>query len=130
MVLFWHHIFATGNSKVDNGNHLLEQAEMFRELGMGSYRELLVRLASNPAMIYWLDNNENHKHAPNENWGRELLELFSLGVGNYTEKDVFECSRAFTGWTIGAKMPRYPYGRHPWTFEYRPDQPEEVVRGC
>ena len=88
MVLFWHHIFATGNSKVDNGNHMVEQAEMFRQYGMGSYRELLVRLASNPAMIYWLDNNESHKRAPNENWGRELLELFSLGVGNYTEEDL------------------------------------------
>ncbi len=128
MVLFWHHIFATGNSKVDNGNHLVEQAGMFREHGMGSYRELLVRLASNPAMIYWLDNNESHKRAPNENWGRELLELFSLGVGNYTEKDVFECSRAFTGWTIGAKMPRYPYGRHPWSFEYRPEDHDDTEK--
>ena len=72
-------------------------------------------------MIFWLDNNESHKNAPNENWGRELLELFSLGVGNYTEKDVFECSRAFTGWTIGAKMPRYPYARYPWEFEFRPE---------
>ena len=119
VALFWHHVFATGNGKVDNCNHLIEQIEMFREYGMGSYRELLVELAKNPAMIYWLDNNENHKHAPNENWGRELLELFSLGVGNYTEEDVFECSRAFTGWTVGAKIPRYPYGRFPWVFEYR-----------
>jgi uncharacterized protein (DUF1800 family) len=121
MVLFWHHVFATGNAKVDNCNHLMDQLEMFREIGMGSYRELLMRLASDPAMIYWLDNNENHKHAPNENWGRELLELFSLGVGNYTETDVFECSRAFTGWTIDAKMPRYPYGRFPWKFVFRPE---------
>ena len=128
MLLFWHQIFATGNSKVDNGNHMLEQAEMFREHGMGNYRELLVRLASNPAMIYWLDNNESHKHAPNENWGRELLELFSLGVGNYTEKDVFECSRAFTGWTIGAKMPRYPYGRFPWVFEYRSEDHDDTEK--
>ena len=121
MALFWHHVFATGNAKVDNCNHLLEQISMFREHGMGNYRELLIQLAKNPAMIYWLDNNENHKHAPNENWGRELLELFSLGVGHYTEKDVFECSRAFTGWTIDAKMPRYPYGRHPWRFSFRPE---------
>ena len=122
MALFWHHVFATGNSKVDNSNHLLEQVAMFRQYGMGNYKELLVQLAKNPAMIYWLDNNENHKKAPNENWGRELLELFSMGVGNYTEKDVYECSRAFTGWTIGAKMPRFPYGRFPWTFEYRPEE--------
>ncbi|MCH7653440.1 MAG: DUF1800 domain-containing protein [Chloroflexi bacterium] len=118
VALFWHHVFATGNSKVDNCNHLLDQIQMFRDEGMGNYRTLLVKLASDPAMIFWLDNNENHKHAPNENWGRELLELFSLGVGNYTEKDVYECSRAFTGWTIGAKMPRFPYGRFPWHFEF------------
>ena len=121
IALFWHHVFATGNSKVDNCNHLLEQIALFREHGMGNYRELLIALAKNPAMIFWLDNNENHKRAPNENWGRELLELFSLGVGNYTEKDVFECSRAFTGWTIDAKMPRFPYGRFPWTFVFRPE---------
>ena len=121
IALFWHHVFATGNAKVDNCNHLLQQISMFREYGMGSYRDLLVQLAKNPAMIFWLDNNENHRHAPNENWGRELLELFSMGVGNYTEDDVYECSRAFTGWTIAAKMPRFPYGRFPWLFEYRSD---------
>ena len=121
MALFWHHLFATGNAKVDNCNHLIEQVRLFRDHGMGSYRELLARLARNPAMIFWLDNNENHKRAPNENWGRELLELFTLGVGSYTEDDVFECSRAFTGWTISAKMPRYPYGRFPWLFEFRPE---------
>ena len=119
MALFWHHVFATGNAKVDNCNHLLEQLKMLRDHGMGNYRELLIELSRNPAMIFWLDNNENHKRAPNENWGRELLELFSLGVGHYTEKDVYECSRAFTGWTIGAQMPRYPYARYPWKFEFR-----------
>jgi uncharacterized protein (DUF1800 family) len=118
MTLFWHHVFATGNSKVDNYDQLLDQISMFRKMGMGNYRDLLVALAKNPAMIYWLDNNENHKRAVNENWGRELLELFSLGVGNYTEKDVREASRAFTGWTIAPKIPRLPYGRFPWHFEY------------
>ena len=111
---------------MDNCNHLLDQIQMFREVGMDNYRDLLLRLASDPAMIYWLDNNENHKVAPNENWGRELLELFTLGVGNYTETDVYECSRAFTGWTISAKMPRYPYGRHPWQFEYRAEDHDET----
>ncbi len=122
MALFWHHVFATGNSKVDNDNHLTMQVQMFRDHGMGNYRDLLLRVAKNPAMIFWLDNNENHKRAPNENWGRELLELFSLGVGNYTEKDVFECSRAFTGWTISAKIPRAPYHRFNWHFEFRPEE--------
>jgi uncharacterized protein (DUF1800 family) len=72
-------------------------------------------------MIYWLDNNENHKIAVNENWGRELLELFSMGVGNYTEVDVREASRAFTGWTFDIKIPRLPYGRHSWSFKYLPE---------
>ena len=122
MALFWHHIFATGNSKVDNDNHLTAQTHLFRDHGMGNYRDLLIRVAQNPAMIFWLDNNENHKRAPNENWGRELLELFSLGVGHYTETDVFECARAFTGWTIGAKIPRNPHHRFSWHFEFRPEE--------
>lgn len=130
--LFWHQVFATGYSKVDNGNELLHQIDMFRKYGMGDYRELLIKLAKNPAMIFWLDNNENHKHAPNENWGRELLELFTMGQGHYSEDDVKECSRAFTGWTIGQKLPRMPYGRFLWEFEYRPedhDDDEKVFLG-
>ena len=125
MTLFWHHVFATGNSKVDNYDQLLEQISMFRHMGMGNYRDLLLGLAKNPAMIYFLDNNENHKRAVNENWGRELLELFSMGVGNYTEKDVREASRAFTGWTIAPKIPRLPYGRFPWQFEYLPQDHDD-----
>jgi len=95
------------------------QIDMFREKGMGNYRDMLVALAQNPAMIYWLDNCDNHKSGVNENWGRELLELFSMGVGNYTETDVFECSRAFTGWTIGTVPPRNYYSRFDWDFEYQ-----------
>jgi uncharacterized protein (DUF1800 family) len=128
VTLFWHHIFATGNSKVDNYDQLLTQIAMFREKGMGNYRELLLELAKNPAMIFWLDNNENHKTAVNENWGRELLELFSLGVGNYTEVDVREASRAFTGWTFDVKIPRLPYGRHPWSFQYLPEDHDETEK--
>ena len=90
MALFWHYVFATGDSKVENPYAMHTQIEMFRKHGMGNYRTLLIELAKDPAMIFWLDNQENHKRAPNENWGRELLELFSLGVGHYTEKDVFE----------------------------------------
>ena len=118
MALFWHHIFATGNSKVDNCDQMLEQLVMFRKHGMGNYRDMLLALSQNPAMIFWLDNNENHRDAVNENWGRELLELFSMGVSNYTEVDVRESSRAFTGWTIRPKLPRQPFGRFPWRFEY------------
>jgi len=118
VALFWHQVFATGNSKIDNCDQMLEQLVMFRKFGMGNYREMLVELSKNPAMLYWLDNNENHRDAVNENWGRELLELFSMGVSNYTEVDVREASRAFTGWTIAAKLPRQPFGRFPWAFEY------------
>src|SRR5215475_3010348 len=121
MALFWHHVFATGNSKVDNYDQMLEQIDLFRNHGMGNYRDLLLKVAKNPSMIFWLDNNQNHATEVNENWGRELLELFSLGAGNYTEVDVREASRAFTGWSFETKIPRLPYGRFPWKFEYRPE---------
>jgi len=90
---------------------------------MGSFRNLLVEISKDPAMIFWLDNNENHKGAPNENYGRELLELFSMGVGmdgqaNYTEDDVKACAQAFTGWTIANAIPRYPYGSYMNRFLY------------
>ena len=125
MALFWHQLFATGNSKVDNPPELTQQIGMFREHGMGSFRDLLVELAKNPAMIFWLDNNGNHMGAINENWGRELLELFSMGVGNYSEDDIKEASRAFTGWTIGPKIPRNPLGRFYWSFEYRAEDHDD-----
>jgi len=125
MALFWHHVFATGNSKVDNYDQLLEQIELFRQNGLGNYRQLLSKISTNPTMMFWLDNNQNHGTAVNENWGRELLELFSLGAGNYTEKDVREASRAFTGWTFETKIPRAPYGRFPWKFEYRPEDHDD-----
>jgi uncharacterized protein (DUF1800 family) len=125
MVLFWHQLFATGNSKVDNPPELVQQIAMFRRHGLGSYRDLLVELAKNPAMIYWLDNNGNHRGAINENWGRELMELFSMGVGNYSEDDIKEASRAFTGWTIAPKLPRQPLGRFHWGFQYKPEDHDD-----
>ncbi len=118
MVLFWHQLFATGQSKIDHWHELIAQVDMFREHALGNYRDLLVALAKDPAMIYWLDNCDNHAHAVNENWGRELLELFSMGVGNFSETDVREASRAFTGWTIGYTPPRGYYNRWDWQFEY------------
>jgi uncharacterized protein (DUF1800 family) len=125
MVLFWHQVFATGQSKIDHWHELIAQVDMLREKGMDSYRELLLALAKNPAMIYWLDNCDNHGHAVNENWGRELLELFSMGVGNYTETDVREASRAFTGWTIALTPPRGYYNRWDWEFEYKDEDHDE-----
>ena len=128
MTLFWHQLFATGNSKIDNPTEVVRQIDMFRSCGMGNYRDLLVELAKDPAMVYWLDNNENHKDAPNENWGRELLELFSMGQGNYTEQDVYECSRAFTGWTIAPKIPRLPLNRFYWSFQYKPEDHDDTEK--
>src|SRR5579863_991840 len=128
MALFWHSVFATGNSKVDNYDQLLEQIDLFRKHGMGNYRDLLLKVAKNPTMLFWLDNNQNHGTAVNENWGRELLELFSLGAGNYTEVDVRECSRAFTGWTFETKIPRLPYGRFPWKFQYRAEDHDDGLK--
>jgi len=130
MVLFCHAIFATSYSKLNRNPQMNKQMEMFRRHGMGNLRNLLIELSRDPAMIYWLDNCENHKGAPNENYGRELLELFSMGVGmdgrpNYTEDDVKECARAFTGWTMAPALPRYPYGDYLWDFEYRPDDHDD-----
>ena len=88
----------------------------------------LVELSKDPAMIIWLDNHTNHKDSINENYGREILELFSMGVGNYTEDDIKECSRAFTGWSVkngeymammAQKDSIWPYGRIFWHHEYR-----------
>ena len=98
---------------------------MFRQNGMGNYKKLLVALAKDPAMIFFLDNNENHKAAPNENWGRELLELFSMGQGNYSEDDVKMAARAFTGWTILPKIPRTPYQRGHWKFIYKDEDHDD-----
>ena len=128
MVVFWHQLFATGVSKVDCYDEIMDMMEMFREKGMGNYREVLGEVAHNPAMLYWLDNNENHAHAVNENWGRELLELFSMGVGNYTEVDVREASRAFTGWTMSPRLPRFPMNRFDWLFEYKDEDHDDTEK--
>ncbi len=133
MTLFWHGMFATGVPKVINGMVLSEQISMFRRLGMASFNTLLLELAKNPAMIVWLDNNDNHNGAINENYGRELLELFSMGVGNYTEDDVKMAARAFTGWTLAPAMNSFiPYQRHAFKFQYDPedhDDGEKVFLG-
>ena len=117
IALFWHQVFATATQKVW-AHGVIAQVNMFREKGLGSLRDLLVAVAQDPAMIKWLDNQESHKRSVNENWGRELLELFSLGVGNYTETDVYECARAFTGWTTGGELNSLIYASINWSFKY------------
>ena len=122
MALFWHHVFAAGYSKVEHVPSITGQAEMFRKLGLTDFRTLLIELSKDPAMIYWLDNNENKKGEPNENYGRELLELFSMGVGNYTEDDIKNASRAFTGWTFTQPIPVYPQGNFSAEFTFKPEE--------
>jgi len=128
MTLFWHGLFATGFNKCDDPRVITKQINMFRRHGLGSFRELLVELSRDPAMIYWLDNNQSRGDAPNENYGRELLELFSMGIGNYSEDDVKASARAFTGWTLAPTLPRQPYGRFDWEFEYRPELHDDSVK--
>ena len=99
LTLFWHGHFATGNTKVRDTRMMLRQNEMLRANAAGNFEDLLMGVLRDPAMLVYLDNGENVKDHPNENFGRELLELFSLGVGNYTERDIREAARAFTGWT-------------------------------
>jgi uncharacterized protein (DUF1800 family) len=123
--LFWHGIFCVGDSKCMAPHNILVQLDQFRASGLGKFDALLLDVATNPAMLYYLDNQLSHKDAVNENWGRELLELFSMGAGmdghpNYTEDDVRSCARAFTGWTVANGMPRYPYGRYFNQFLYNP----------
>jgi uncharacterized protein (DUF1800 family) len=122
MALFWHHLFATGFAKLNHAKVMTNQVSMLRTLGLGNFRTLLVEISRDPAMIFWLDNHTNTKRVHNENYGRELLELFSMGIGNYGEDDVKNCARAFTGWTLKPTIPAaQPYGRFDWEFEFRPD---------
>ena len=125
MTLFWSGVLCTGFAKVDNGRMMTVYINLFREHGLGNFRNLLIELSRHPAMVYYLDNVDNHNGNINENYGRELLELFSLGVGmdgnfNYTEDDVKAASRAFTGWSNEPTMPVFPYGRDVWKFRYDP----------
>src|SRR5262245_7126792 len=99
LTLFWHGHFATGQNKTRDYRMMLRQNELFRAHASGNFRDLLIGILKDPAMLVYLDNGENVKAHPNENFGRELLELFTMGVGHYTEHDVREAARAFTGWT-------------------------------
>ena len=125
MALFWHHVFATGVTKNQHVMASVNQINTFRRVGMTNMYDILVELAKDPAMIFWLDNNENRNGEPNENWGRELLELFSMGVGNYTERDIKDASRAFTGWTFSQPIPLYPHGYYPADFVYDADDHDD-----
>ena len=117
MALFWHNHFATAYSKVASvvgGAQATKmmalksgelpgpqgQIELFRQSALGSFRDLLIEVAKDPAMLVWLDGRLNTRQRPQENFGREIMELFTFGVGNYTEQDVYAAARVFTGWSI------------------------------
>ncbi|MCY4652561.1 MAG: DUF1800 domain-containing protein [Dehalococcoidia bacterium] len=121
MSLFLHHIFPVAWGKSEHGPSLYNEIDMFRRVGMTDMKTILLELSKDPAMIFWLDNNENHKDEINENYGRELLELFSMGVGNYTEDDIKAASRAFTGWPFRQPLSLYPVGHHNAEFVFDPD---------
>lgn len=100
MALFWHDHYAVNEGKVRDYRKLLQQLELFHAQGTGSFRDLMVAIAQDPAMLAFLDAGVNVKGAPNENFAREIMELFTMGVGNYTETDIREAARAFTGWNF------------------------------
>jgi len=145
MTLFWHNYFATGISKVagllkgENATRVMAskasedalkqrgQIELFRDNALGSLRDLLVAVAQDPAMLIWLDGDSNTKTKPQENFGRELMELFSRGVGYYTEDDVYAAARVFTGWNLN--RPVDPADRsNSFAFIYNADKHETAAK--
>jgi uncharacterized protein (DUF1800 family) len=143
MALFWHNHFATAYSKVanelndaaiatrmfaakpdDDASRTKGQLELFREYALGNFRDLLVEVAKDPAMLVWLDGRTNVRARPQENFARELMELFTLGVGRFEETDVYAGARVFTGWNLalvnrGTAQARYDFsyvaGQHDTT---------------
>jgi len=104
LALFWHNHFATSYAKVRSTKLMFEQNAILRKHALGHFGPFLLDMSRDTAMLVWLDSNRNVKGAPNENYAREVMELFSLGVGNYSEKDVQEAARAFTGWHHDAEV--------------------------
>jgi uncharacterized protein (DUF1800 family) len=144
MTLFWHNYFATGYTKLagalqaPNAARVMAakpsedparqqgQIELFRENALGAVSDLLVAVAQDPAMLVWLDGNTNTKAKPQENFGRELMELFSRGVGFYTESDVYAAARVFTGWNLQTN--RVSATSTSYKFIYRPENHETAAK--
>lgn len=122
LTLFWHGHFATSIAKVDRASWMLEQNRTLRRLAAAPFREILLAMSRDPAMLVWLDGNTNRKGRPNENYARELMELFGLGIGAYTEEDVREAARAFTGWGVAEGAFRFDPRQH--------DAGEKLVLGA
>lgn len=100
MVLFWHNHFVSDRAKVNYPQHMYQQNVLFRKHAFGDFRQFTKDVTVDPAMLIYLDGRQNNKNAPNENYARELMELFTLGIGNYTETDVKQGALALTGWQI------------------------------
>ena len=146
MALFWHNYFATGYTKLtasvtpDDATRLMAgnpaidpagqqgQIDMLRQKSLGNMRDLLISIAQDPAMLIWLDGNTNTKRFPQENFGRELMELFSRGVGFYTETDVYAAARVFTGWNLQITRSLTPPFTASYKFIYRPENHETAEK--
>jgi len=127
MTLFWHGHFTSGLREVKRANMILQQNAFLRQHALNDFETLLKGISRDPAMLVYLDNARNVKSHPNENYARELLELFTMGEGNYTEQDVTEAARAFTGWTLsgfGKKGPR----RGPVEFVIRSNKHDNAAK--
>jgi uncharacterized protein (DUF1800 family) len=111
MTLFWHNHFATSQQKVRSANLMYRQNVMLRRYAAGNFGALLREVSKDPAMLIYLDGAQNRKGAPNENFAREVMELFTLGEGNYSEQDIKEVARAFTGWSIDADAGEFRFRR-------------------
>src|SRR5260370_36543666 len=112
LTLFWHNHFAARNAKVQSARFMLGQYELMRQYALGDFSALLREISKDPAMLIWLDGRDSKKGNPNENYGRELMELFSLGIGHYTEKDEREAARSVTGWEIQGHDAGFSAGQH------------------
>ena len=119
LALIWHGLFATSQAKVQDFALMLRQNSTQRELALAPFPQLLRAMLVDPAMLVWLDGDQNRVGQPNENLARELFELFALGIGNYTERDVLEAARALSGWTVSGRAARH---RQRW-FD---DQPKTI----
>jgi uncharacterized protein (DUF1800 family) len=112
MTLFWHGHFATSAAKVEDPDLMQQQNDLLRQYALGDFSQLLLEISRNPAMLIYLDSASNRKSHPNENFAREIMELFALGEGNYSEQDIRELARCFTGWEIKRKKFRFNRYQH------------------
>src|SRR5438105_3371965 len=145
MTLFWHNHFATGYTKIagtlgaaegarylaakasEDPGKVLGQIEMLRENALGNFRDILVNIAKDAAMLVWLDGRTNTKAKPQENFAREVMELFTVGVGHYTEDDVYAGARVFTGWNLQQPGSAADGSRH-FEFIYNAGQHETTAK--